>query len=146
MCNWALSTWPQVEERSKLNRQSSPALQHKVANRISDPSLPPRSESFSSGGIQQARTPPMHRSIEPQVSTCHTVGVGGTDGQSSVRCQSQAKAMQKLTTVNENDIFNHFCLLEIAYFSKSYLNTWLLSNIFEIFFYKRLTVAIVASM
>lgn len=57
----------QVEERSKLNRQSSPALQHKVANRISDPSLPPRSESFSSGGIQQARTPPMHRPVEPQV-------------------------------------------------------------------------------
>ncbi|XP_064805422.1 TRAF2 and NCK-interacting protein kinase-like isoform X8 [Oncorhynchus masou masou] len=56
-----------VEERSKLNRQSSPALQHKVSNRISDPSLPPRSESFSSGGIQQARTPPMHRPVEPQV-------------------------------------------------------------------------------
>ncbi|XP_031440156.1 TRAF2 and NCK interacting kinase b isoform X3 [Clupea harengus] len=62
-----------VEERSKLNRQSSPALQHKVANRISDPSLPPRSESFSSGGIQQARTPPMHRSIEPQMA--HLVSV-----------------------------------------------------------------------
>ncbi|KAM9553073.1 TRAF2 and NCK-interacting protein kinase-like isoform 19-T19 [Salvelinus alpinus] len=57
----------EVEERSKLNRQSSPALQHKVSNRISDPSLPPRSESFSSGGIQQARTPPMHRPVEPQV-------------------------------------------------------------------------------
>uniref|UniRef100_A0A7N8XXI3 non-specific serine/threonine protein kinase n=1 Tax=Mastacembelus armatus TaxID=205130 RepID=A0A7N8XXI3_9TELE len=57
----------QVEERSKLNRQSSPALQHKVSNRISDPSLPPRSESFSSGGMQPARTPPIHRSIEPQV-------------------------------------------------------------------------------
>ncbi|XP_078147416.1 TRAF2 and NCK interacting kinase b isoform X1 [Centroberyx gerrardi] len=56
-----------VEERYKMNRQSSPALQHKVSNRISDPSLPPRSESFSSGGIQQARTPPMHRSVEPQV-------------------------------------------------------------------------------
>ncbi|KTG34511.1 hypothetical protein cypCar_00008064 [Cyprinus carpio] len=55
-----------VEERSKLNRQSSPALQHKVANRISDPSLPPRSESFGSGGIQPARTPPMHRPVEPQ--------------------------------------------------------------------------------
>uniref|UniRef100_A0A669B4T1 non-specific serine/threonine protein kinase n=1 Tax=Oreochromis niloticus TaxID=8128 RepID=A0A669B4T1_ORENI len=40
---------------------------HKVSNRISDPTLPPRSESFSSGGIQQARTPPMHRSMEPQV-------------------------------------------------------------------------------
>ncbi|XP_058620801.1 TRAF2 and NCK interacting kinase b isoform X3 [Onychostoma macrolepis] len=62
-----------VEERSKLNRQSSPALQHKVANRISDPSLPPRSESFSSGGIQQARTPPMHRPVEPQIA--HLVSV-----------------------------------------------------------------------
>ncbi|KAG7487378.1 hypothetical protein MATL_G00022610 [Megalops atlanticus] len=57
-----------VEERSKLNRQSSPALQHKVANRISDPSLPPRSESFSSGGIQPSRTPPMHRAVEPQMA------------------------------------------------------------------------------
>ncbi len=57
----------QVEEHYKMNRQTSPALQHKVSNRISDPSLPPRSESFSSGGIQQARTPPMHRSVEPQV-------------------------------------------------------------------------------
>ncbi|XP_051971299.1 traf2 and NCK-interacting protein kinase-like [Xyrauchen texanus] len=62
-----------VEERSKLNRQSSPALQHKVANRISDPSLPPRSESFSSGGIQQSRTPPMIRSVEPQMA--HLVSV-----------------------------------------------------------------------
>ncbi|XP_026056997.1 TRAF2 and NCK-interacting protein kinase-like isoform X2 [Carassius auratus] len=62
-----------VEERSKLNRQSSPAIQHKVANRISDPSLPPRSESFSSGGIQQARTPPMHRPVEPQIA--HLVSV-----------------------------------------------------------------------
>ncbi|PWA25076.1 hypothetical protein CCH79_00019079 [Gambusia affinis] len=56
-----------VEEHYKMNRQDSPALQHKVSNRISDPALPPRSESFSSGGIQQARTPPMHRSVEPQV-------------------------------------------------------------------------------
>uniref|UniRef100_A0A8D0A1M5 non-specific serine/threonine protein kinase n=1 Tax=Sander lucioperca TaxID=283035 RepID=A0A8D0A1M5_SANLU len=56
----------EVEERSKMNRQSSPALQHKVSNRISDPSLPPRSESFSSVGMQPARTPPIHRSIEPQ--------------------------------------------------------------------------------
>ncbi|XP_076868305.1 TRAF2 and NCK interacting kinase b isoform X5 [Brachyhypopomus gauderio] len=63
----------EVEERSKLNRQSSPALQHKVANRISDPSLPPRSESFSSGGIQQARTPPVPRSVEPQMA--HLVSV-----------------------------------------------------------------------
>ncbi|XP_035465263.2 TRAF2 and NCK interacting kinase a isoform X3 [Scophthalmus maximus] len=57
-----------VEERSKLNRQSSPALQHKVSNRISDPSLPPRSESFSSGGMQPARNPPIQRSIEPQMA------------------------------------------------------------------------------
>ncbi|XP_015225573.1 TRAF2 and NCK interacting kinase b isoform X9 [Cyprinodon tularosa] len=49
------------------SRGRSPARRHKVSNRISDPSLPPRSESFSSGGIQQARTPPMHRSVEPQV-------------------------------------------------------------------------------
>ncbi|XP_054894884.1 TRAF2 and NCK interacting kinase a isoform X10 [Poeciliopsis prolifica] len=57
----------EVEERSKMNRQSSPALQHKVSHRISDPSLPPRSESFSSGGMQPTHTPPIHRSIEPQV-------------------------------------------------------------------------------
>uniref|UniRef100_A0A8C7Y6R5 non-specific serine/threonine protein kinase n=1 Tax=Oryzias sinensis TaxID=183150 RepID=A0A8C7Y6R5_9TELE len=58
----------EVEERSKMNRQSSPALQHKVSNRISDPSLPPRSESFSSGGVQPACTPPIHRPIEPQMA------------------------------------------------------------------------------
>ncbi|KAK2886717.1 hypothetical protein Q8A73_020663 [Channa argus] len=57
----------EVEEQFKMSTQTSPPLQHKVSNRISDPSLPPRSESFSSGGIQQARTPPMHRSVEPQV-------------------------------------------------------------------------------
>uniref|UniRef100_A0A803T7Z4 non-specific serine/threonine protein kinase n=1 Tax=Anolis carolinensis TaxID=28377 RepID=A0A803T7Z4_ANOCA len=58
---------PQVEERSRLNRQSSPAMPHKVANRISDPNLPPRSESFSISGVQPARTPPMLRPVEPQV-------------------------------------------------------------------------------
>lgn len=57
----------QVEERSKLNKQSSPAQQNKVSNRISNPSLPPRSESFSSCGMQPACTPPIQRSIEPQV-------------------------------------------------------------------------------
>ncbi|XP_018409283.1 PREDICTED: TRAF2 and NCK-interacting protein kinase isoform X4 [Nanorana parkeri] len=56
----------EVEERSRLNRQSSPAMPHKVANRISDPNLPPRSESFSISGVQPARTPPMHRPIDPQ--------------------------------------------------------------------------------
>ncbi|KAK1168629.1 traf2 and NCK-interacting protein kinase-like isoform X4 [Acipenser oxyrinchus oxyrinchus] len=60
--------YPKVEERSKLNRQSSPAMQHKVANRISDPSLPPRSESFSSSAIQPARMPPIHRPVEPQMA------------------------------------------------------------------------------
>ncbi|XP_061157123.1 TRAF2 and NCK interacting kinase a isoform X9 [Syngnathus typhle] len=58
----------EVEERSKLNRQSSPALQPKVSNRMSDPSLPPRSESFGSGGMQAARTPPVHRPVEPQMA------------------------------------------------------------------------------
>ncbi|CAI5671088.1 unnamed protein product [Oreochromis niloticus] len=54
-------------DRNADSRGRSPSRLHKVSNRISDPTLPPRSESFSSGGIQQARTPPMHRSMEPQV-------------------------------------------------------------------------------
>ncbi|XP_041736085.2 TRAF2 and NCK-interacting protein kinase isoform X11 [Coregonus clupeaformis] len=74
----------EVEERSKLNRQSSPALHHKVSNRISDPSLPPRSESFSSGGIQQARTPPMHRSAEPQMAHLVQVKSHGLSGSQSL--------------------------------------------------------------
>ncbi|GAB1287424.1 TRAF2 and NCK interacting kinase [Apodemus speciosus] len=57
----------EVEERSRLNRQSSPAMPHKVANRISDPNLPPRSESFSISGVQPARTPPMLRPVDPQI-------------------------------------------------------------------------------
>ncbi|XP_071369094.1 TRAF2 and NCK interacting kinase b, partial [Centroberyx affinis] len=73
-----------VEERYKMNRQSSPALQHKVSNRISDPSLPPRSESFSSGGIQQARTPPMHRSVEPQMAHLVQVKTHGLSGSQSL--------------------------------------------------------------
>uniref|UniRef100_A0A8C3PMI6 non-specific serine/threonine protein kinase n=1 Tax=Calidris pygmaea TaxID=425635 RepID=A0A8C3PMI6_9CHAR len=71
---------PQVEERSRLNRQSSPAMPHKVANRISDPNLPPRSESFSISGVQPARTPPLLRPVDPQVmdpspSGARTLGV-----------------------------------------------------------------------
>ncbi|XP_034427563.1 TRAF2 and NCK interacting kinase b isoform X3 [Hippoglossus hippoglossus] len=58
---------PVMRQQSPDSRGRSPGRRHKVSNRISDPSLPPRSESFSSGGIQQARTPPMHRSVEPQV-------------------------------------------------------------------------------
>lgn len=83
----------QVEERSKLNRQSSPALQHKVSNRISDPSLPPRSESFSSGGMQPARTPPIHRSIEPQV--CVRECAKGGMGMFSVFDQYNPKCLAK---------------------------------------------------
>nr|XP_055164490.1 TRAF2 and NCK-interacting protein kinase isoform X3 [Nyctereutes procyonoides] len=64
---------PLVEERSRLNRQSSPAMPHKVANRISDPALPPRSESFSISGVQPARTPPMLRPVDPQIP--HLVAV-----------------------------------------------------------------------
>ncbi|XP_023807142.1 TRAF2 and NCK-interacting protein kinase isoform X7 [Oryzias latipes] len=71
----------EVEERSKMNRQSSPALQHKVSNRISDPSLPPRSESFSSGGVQPTCTPPIHRPIEPQMA--HLVPVKTHSGSMS---------------------------------------------------------------
>ncbi|ELK13605.1 Traf2 and NCK-interacting protein kinase [Pteropus alecto] len=63
----------EVEERSRLNRQSSPAMPHKVANRVSDPSLPPRSESFSISGVQPARTPPMLRPVDPQIP--HLVAV-----------------------------------------------------------------------
>ncbi|XP_027731556.1 TRAF2 and NCK-interacting protein kinase isoform X2 [Vombatus ursinus] len=64
---------PLVEERSRLNRQSSPAMPHKVANRISDPNLPPRSESFSISGVQPARTPPMLRPVDAQIPHLVTV-------------------------------------------------------------------------
>ncbi|XP_074549025.1 TRAF2 and NCK interacting kinase b isoform X5 [Halichoeres trimaculatus] len=74
----------EVDEHYKMNRQTSPALQHKVSNRISDPSLPPRSESFSSGGIQQARTPPMHRSVEPQMAHLVQVKSHGLSGSQSL--------------------------------------------------------------
>ncbi|XP_026218989.1 TRAF2 and NCK interacting kinase b isoform X2 [Anabas testudineus] len=73
-----------VEEHYKMSTQTSPPLQHKVSNRISDPSLPPRSESFSSGGIQQARTPPMHRSIEPQMAHLMQVKSHGLSGSQSL--------------------------------------------------------------
>lgn len=66
---------PQVEERSRLNRQSSPAMPHKVANRISDPNLPPRSESFSISSVQPARTPPLLRPVDPQVMVLPPAGV-----------------------------------------------------------------------
>ncbi|XP_037136075.1 TRAF2 and NCK interacting kinase b isoform X3 [Syngnathus acus] len=65
-------------------RGRSPDRRHKVSNRISDPSLPPRSESFSSGGIQQARTPPMHRSVEPQMAHLVQVKSPGLSGSQSL--------------------------------------------------------------
>ncbi|XP_069753689.1 TRAF2 and NCK-interacting protein kinase-like isoform X3 [Narcine bancroftii] len=64
-----------VEERSKLNRQSSPAMPHKMGNRMSDPSMPPRSESFSNSGVQLARTPAVHETVEFQVPVAHLVPV-----------------------------------------------------------------------
>ncbi|XP_069753696.1 traf2 and NCK-interacting protein kinase-like isoform X10 [Narcine bancroftii] len=65
----------EVEERSKLNRQSSPAMPHKMGNRMSDPSMPPRSESFSNSGVQLARTPAVHETVEFQVPVAHLVPV-----------------------------------------------------------------------
>ncbi|XP_078522323.1 TRAF2 and NCK-interacting protein kinase isoform X4 [Lissotriton helveticus] len=67
-----------VEDRSRLNRQSSPAMPHKASNRISDPNLPPRSESFSIGGVQAARTPPMHRTVDPQLPVLVSVKTQGS--------------------------------------------------------------------
>ncbi|XP_072897895.1 TRAF2 and NCK-interacting protein kinase-like isoform X1 [Hemitrygon akajei] len=64
-----------VEERSKGNRQGSPAMSHKMGNRMSDPSMPPRSESFSSGGVQSARIPPVHEAVESQVQVAHLIPV-----------------------------------------------------------------------
>uniref|UniRef100_A0A3B3CCT6 non-specific serine/threonine protein kinase n=1 Tax=Oryzias melastigma TaxID=30732 RepID=A0A3B3CCT6_ORYME len=87
----------EVEERSKMNRQSSPAIQHKVSNRISDPSLPPRSESFSSGGMQPACTPPVHRPVEPQMA--HLVPVKTHTGSMS---SSQSLQDQTASAPNES--------------------------------------------
>ncbi|KTF78493.1 hypothetical protein cypCar_00008578 [Cyprinus carpio] len=93
-----------VEERSKLNRQSSPALQNKVANRISDPSLPPRSESFSSVGMQPARTPPMHRPVEPQMA--HLVPVRSHSSSLSVS-QSLHDQPAKGVSVFQESLVSH---------------------------------------
>ncbi|XP_034043309.1 TRAF2 and NCK interacting kinase b isoform X2 [Thalassophryne amazonica] len=74
----------QSPDRSPDSRGRSPGHRHKVSNRISDPALPPRSESFSSGGIQQARTPPMHRSVEPQMAHLVQVRSHGLSGSQSL--------------------------------------------------------------
>ncbi|XP_045075318.1 TRAF2 and NCK-interacting protein kinase-like isoform X10 [Coregonus clupeaformis] len=74
----------EVEDRSKLNRQSSPALQHKaVSSRVSEASLPPHSESFSTAGMQPARTPPTHRPVEPQMA--HLIPVKTMTGSQSLQ-------------------------------------------------------------
>ncbi|XP_057680027.1 mitogen-activated protein kinase kinase kinase kinase 4 [Corythoichthys intestinalis] len=65
-------------------RGRSPGRRHKASNRISDPSLPPRSESFSSGAIQQARTPPTHRAVEPQMAHLVQVKSPGLSGSQSL--------------------------------------------------------------
>ncbi|XP_043377817.1 TRAF2 and NCK-interacting protein kinase isoform X13 [Chelonia mydas] len=84
----------EVEERSRLNRQSSPAMPHKVANRISDPNLPPRSESFSISGVQPARTPPMLRPVDPQIPHLVSVKSQGTSLSGSQSLHEQpAKGM-----------------------------------------------------
>ncbi|XP_075426918.1 TRAF2 and NCK-interacting protein kinase isoform X11 [Ascaphus truei] len=84
----------EVEERSRLNRQSSPAMPHKVANRISDPNLPPRSESFSITGVQPARTPPMHRPLDPQLPLLVSVKTQGSSLSASQSLHEQsAKGM-----------------------------------------------------
>ncbi|XP_065132414.1 TRAF2 and NCK interacting kinase a isoform X7 [Paramisgurnus dabryanus] len=90
----------EVEERSKLNRQSSPALQHKVANRISDPSLPPRSESFSSGGMQPPRTPPVHCPVEPQMA--HLVPVRSHSTSLSVSQAVHDQPTKGVSTFQDN--------------------------------------------
>ncbi|XP_056598462.1 TRAF2 and NCK interacting kinase a isoform X9 [Triplophysa dalaica] len=90
----------EVEERSKLNRQSSPALQHKAANRISDPSLPPRSESFSSGGMQPPRTPPVHCPVEPQMA--HLVPVRSHSSSLSVSQSVHDQPSKGVSTFQEN--------------------------------------------
>ncbi|XP_072306564.1 TRAF2 and NCK-interacting protein kinase-like isoform X1 [Eucyclogobius newberryi] len=74
---------PDVRDLSPDSRGRSPGRRHKVSNRISDPSLPPRSESFSSS-IQQARTPPMHRAVEPQMAHLVQVKSHGLSGSQSL--------------------------------------------------------------
>ncbi|CAI5671091.1 unnamed protein product [Oreochromis niloticus] len=72
------------DQAPSSNDKPTWAKEHKVSNRISDPTLPPRSESFSSGGIQQARTPPMHRSMEPQMAHLVQVKSHGLSGSQSL--------------------------------------------------------------
>ncbi|XP_068607624.1 TRAF2 and NCK-interacting protein kinase-like isoform X3 [Brachionichthys hirsutus] len=72
----------EVEERSKLNRQ------HKASNHISDPYLPPRSESFG-GGVHSAHTPPINRPIEPQMAHLVPVKIYSSSMSGSQSLQDQ---------------------------------------------------------
>ncbi|XP_077480771.1 TRAF2 and NCK-interacting protein kinase-like isoform X6 [Stigmatopora argus] len=65
-------------------RGRSPGRRHKASNRISDPSLPPRSESFGGGAIQQARTPPTQRALDPQTAHLVQVKSPGLSGSQSL--------------------------------------------------------------
>ncbi|XP_074839089.1 misshapen-like kinase 1 isoform X3 [Carettochelys insculpta] len=56
----------EVEERTRLNKQSSPAAQTKLGSTVSDPALQTRSESVSLGSGPTSQTPPMQRPVEPQ--------------------------------------------------------------------------------
>ncbi|XP_077480766.1 TRAF2 and NCK-interacting protein kinase-like isoform X2 [Stigmatopora argus] len=69
---------------SALNDKPAWAKEHKASNRISDPSLPPRSESFGGGAIQQARTPPTQRALDPQTAHLVQVKSPGLSGSQSL--------------------------------------------------------------
>ncbi|XP_053861772.1 LOW QUALITY PROTEIN: misshapen-like kinase 1 [Malaclemys terrapin pileata] len=56
----------EVEERTRLNKQNSPAAQTKLGSTASDPALQTRSESVSLGSGPAAQSPPMQRPVEPQ--------------------------------------------------------------------------------
>ncbi|XP_050789337.1 misshapen-like kinase 1 isoform X5 [Gopherus flavomarginatus] len=56
----------EVEERTRLNKQNSPAAQTKLGSTVSDPALQTRSESVALGSGSAAESPPMQRPVEPQ--------------------------------------------------------------------------------
>uniref|UniRef100_A0A8C4YSH1 non-specific serine/threonine protein kinase n=1 Tax=Gopherus evgoodei TaxID=1825980 RepID=A0A8C4YSH1_9SAUR len=56
----------EVEERTRLNKQNSPAAQTKLGGTASDSALQTRSESVALGSGPAAESPPMQRPVEPQ--------------------------------------------------------------------------------
>uniref|UniRef100_A0A8C8RN28 non-specific serine/threonine protein kinase n=1 Tax=Pelusios castaneus TaxID=367368 RepID=A0A8C8RN28_9SAUR len=56
----------EVEERTRLNKQNSPAAQSKPGGTVLDPALQARAEAVSPGSSPAAQTPPMQRPVEPQ--------------------------------------------------------------------------------